>query len=333
MSGLPELLLAGLLGITPELGLENTNIAGYDRTHLSTDYNRIRANLSLSHKQNSNLAATLIVDNETSYTTSPNELDNELDNEISLYRAYGQYQGERHFWSVGKQRIPLGVGRIWNPIDIFNPADAQAIETGERTGTDAIRYEYALSELSNADLTIADGKAAIRLKGYLEYADIGLIVLRDNSNDRNMLWGEDASLDIIGWELEGRLPGTSIELRSEGGRLHNRETGDVFTEFILGAEYGFADSLTLLGEYRYSDQDMTNQLAIQSGFQPAMLWTCQLLLLTDLNDGSVLIAPSVTYSLSDEMTLSAGGFIATGDATKEFPEDGNRCYLSWFVHF
>lgn len=52
-----------------------------------------------------------------------------------------------------------------------------AIETGERTGTDAIRYEYALSELSNLDLTVADGKTAIRLKGYLEYADIGLIAL------------------------------------------------------------------------------------------------------------------------------------------------------------
>lgn len=185
MSGIPELLLAGVLSISPELALENTNIAGYDRAHLSTDYNRIRAELSLSHEQYSNLAATLIVDNETSYTTSPNELDNEL----SLYRAYGQYQGERHFWSIGKQRIPLGVGRIWNPIDVFNPVDVQAVETDERSGTDAIRYEYALSELSNLDLTIADGKAAIRLKGYLEYADIGLIVLQDNGNDQNWSWG------------------------------------------------------------------------------------------------------------------------------------------------
>jgi hypothetical protein len=333
MTGLPELLLAGLLGITPELALENTNIAGYDRTHLSTDYNRIRANLSLSHEQYSNLAITLIVDNETSYTTSPNELNNELDNEVSLYRAYGQYQGERHFWSIGKQRIPLGVGRIWNPIDIFNPVDAQAIETGERTGTDTVRYEYALNELSNLDLTVADGKAAIRLKGYLEYADIGLIALQDNSNERNLLWGADTSLDIIGWELEGRLPGTRIELRSEGGRVHNRETGDVFTEYVLGAEYGFANTVTLLGEYRFSDQDMNNQFAIQLGAQPAMLWACQLLLLTDFDDSSVLIAPSMTYSLSDEMTLSAGGFIATGNETEAFPEIGNRFFLRWFVHF
>ncbi|WP_339136311.1 MAG: hypothetical protein WGN25_00260 [Candidatus Electrothrix sp. GW3-4] len=329
MSGIPELLLAGVLSISPELALENTNIAGYDRAHLSTDYNRIRAELSLSHEQYSNLAATLIVDNETSYTTSPNELDNEL----SLYRAYGQYQGERHFWSIGKQRIPLGVGRIWNPIDVFNPVDVQAVETDERSGTDAIRYEYALSELSNLDLTIADGKAAIRLKGYLEYADIGLIVLQDNGNDRNWSWGADTSLDIIGWELEGRLPGTDIELRSEGGRLHNQETGEVFTEFILGAEYGFAHSLTLLGEYRFSDQNMTDQLAIQWSFQSGMLWTYQLLLLTDLEDNSVLIAPSVSYSLSDEMTLSAGGFIATGDESAAFPEAGNRCYLRWFLHF
>jgi hypothetical protein len=329
MSGLPELLLAGFLSVTPELALENTNIAGYNREQYVTDYNRVRANLSLSHEQYSNLAVTVIADNETTYTASPDELDNE----VSLYRAYGQYQGEQHFWSIGRQRIPLGVGRIWNPIDAFNPIDVQAVETGERTGTDSIRYEYALSELSNLDITVADGKAAVRLKGYLEYADVGLVALQDNSNDRNALWGMDTSLDIIGWELEGRLPGTGIELRSEGGRFHNRDTDDIFTEFIFGAEYGFANSLTLLAEYRYSDQDMADQMGLLMGYQPALLWTCQLLLLTNLDDGSTLVAPSVSYSLSDEMTLSAGGFISTGDDEDVFAEAGNRFHLRWFVHF
>jgi hypothetical protein len=329
MSGLPELLLAGLLSVTPELALENTNIAGYDRVYHVVDYNRVRADLSLSHEQYSNLAVTVMVDNETLYTASPDELNNE----VSLYRAYGQYRGAQHFWSIGRQRIPLGVGRVWNPIDVFNPIDTRSVETDERTGTDAIRYEYALNELSNLDVTVADGKGAVRLKGYLEYADVGLVALRDNNNDRNPIWGENASLDIIGWELEGRLPGTGIELRSEGGRFHNRDTDESFTECIFGAEYGFANSLNLLAEYKYSDQDMTNQLGLMMGYQPALLWTYQLLLLTSLDDGSTLVAPSVAYSLSDDMTLSAGGFISTGDDEDAFAEAGNRFYLRWFVHF
>ncbi len=319
MSVFSNVLMAGFLGIVPGITIENTNIGGYEEQHHGNDYNRLRADLTVEHEKYTDIFARLIVDNETIYTSTPSSLQNDT----SIYRAYLQYRGSKHFWSIGKQRIPLGVGRIWNPIDVFNPIDVEAVEPDERPGTDSIRYEYALNEVSNIDATISRDKGAIRVKGFLEYADMALVGL----------WDEDNDQDIIGWELEGQLMETGIELRSEGGSFYNRTTGDRYLEFIIGGEYGFANSLTLLGEYRYSDDTNIDYIGAQASYQPTMLWLCYLLLVENLDDNSGFIAPSVEYSLSDEMTLSAGAFIYYGNEGDEFGPVPNRYYLRWFVHF
>ena len=318
MSVFANTVLAGLLSFSPELALENSNILGYQKDYYTVDYNRLRADLSLENENHPDFFGKLILDNETLYTANPSSIGNNS----SIYRVYFQYRGRDHFWSIGKQRIPLGVGRIWNPIDVFNPIDSEAVETDERTGTDSIRYEYAVSELSNIDVTLADGKGAMRGKGFFEFADVGLVGIWDKDNGRN----------IVGWELEGQLLETGIELRSEGGVFFDQTGGGEQLNFIIGAEYGFASSLTLLGEYNYSDAT-GNYLGMIVGYQAAMLWHFSLLVISNLDDHSSFIAPSIQYSLSDEMTLSAGAFFYSGSDDDAFNREHNRCYLRWFVHF
>ncbi len=319
MSGLTNVLLAGFFGLTPSLAVENTNIGRYQEPKYVTDLNRLRADLSLEHEKHRDFIGKLIVDNKTDYSSDPSSFQNET----TIYRAYLQFRGNKHFWSLGKQRIPLGVGRIWNPIDVFNPIDSEAIEPEERSGTESIRYEYALSDLSNIDSTLAKGKGAMRIKGFLDYADVALVGLWDEGKDRN----------IIGWELEGQLQESGVELRSEGGSFLNRSTDEWHTEFIVGAEYGFANSLTLLAEYKYSDDTKTGYLGTNASYQPAMLWLCNLLIVSNLKDNSGFIAPSVEYSLSDEMTLSTGAFVYYGNEADEFGLEANFYFLRWFVHF
>ncbi len=314
-----QVVAVGMLGISPELALENTNILGYDQDQYGTDFNRLRAELRLEHEEHPDLFAKLIVDNKTQYTSSPDSLQNTT----SIYRASLQYRGVEHFWSVGKQRIPLGVGRIWNPIDVFNPVDSESVEPDEREGTESLRYEYAINDLSNLDATLARRKAAIRIKGFLEYGDLALVGLVDEENDR----------DIIGWELEGEILETGIELRSEGGSFHDRTSGERHTEFIVGAEYGFVNSLTLLAEYKFSDEDEGDYLGGSLRLQPGLLWVCSLLAINSLEDGSGFVAPSVEYSLSDDMTLNLGAFLYYGDDEDIFGEGADRYYLRWFVHF
>ncbi len=303
--------------LSANLSLENTAIFAYSADTHGNCHDRLRADLDLQQKNFSALLLKLVLDNTTDYARTTNNLHNNS----SIYRAYIQSRAAKHLWSLGKQRIPLGVGRVWNPIDIFNPIDNQQIEPDERTGTESIRYEYAINELSNLDATIAKDQAALRIKGYLDSADVALVGLWDESSER----------DIFGWELEGELLDSGIELRTEGGSFGNHGTDERSTQFILGAEYGFTNSLNLLAEYKFSDDGTDDYLALMTSYQPQVLWSCRLLLVTNLADASYFVAPTLEYSLSDEMTLSAGAFIYSSDG--EFASQEDRYYLTWFAHF
>ena len=319
MSFLASMAAAGLLALVPDYALENTNILGYAEESRLVDYNRLRADVTVQHEQYEAFAARLIIDNEAAYIQQPYTLRDDT----SIYRGYLEYRGETHFWTMGRQRIPLGVGRVWNPIDIFNPINSQSVEPQERPGTEALRYEYAVSRLAGFDCTLSRDKGEARLKGYLDFADVALVGLYDN----------EAGLDIIGWELEGELFATGIELRSEGGSFHDDATGRRHTDFIAGAEYGFANSLTVLGEYRFSDEAQSDDLAVSLSFQPKILWTVTCLAVQSLNDQSFFVTPSVEYSAGDEMTVSAGAFLYHGGSRDVYGPYPDYVYLRWFVHF
>ncbi|MDR9502613.1 MAG: hypothetical protein RI601_12525 [Desulfurivibrionaceae bacterium] len=319
MSILTSIVAAALLGITPDLALENTNIVSYDEAQHWADYNRFRVDLSLSHARSANFSAKLIVDNETRSTEHPSSLRNKS----LIYRGYLQYRGATHFWTVGRQRVPFGVGRVWNPVDVFDPIDFQARETAERRGTEAIHYEYAVSALANLDLTAAKGRLAARLKGYLEVADVALVVVHDDDDDR----------DMIGWEMQGEIGATGIEVRSEGGSFYDRRAHESFTEFLVGAEYGWVNSLTLLGEYKYNDDSKIDYGALQLSYQFSMLWSGQLLGVLNLDDQSSFLSPSLNYSAADDITLHLGALIYHGTSQDEFGSQADQLFARLFIHF
>jgi len=126
---------------------------------------------------------------------------------------------------------------------------------------------------------------------------------------------------------------TGIELRSEGGSFYDKSEAQRHTEFIAGAEYGFANSLTLLAEYRYSDTAQSDDMALRISYQPAVLWTISCLGVENTGDHSYFIAPSVEYSAGDETTLSAGAFFYHGSGRDTYAGYADQIYVRWFVHF
>jgi hypothetical protein len=306
-------------GIETQFDIENTNIIIKKEHDDSVDYNRLRIYGTLESENFEDFLFHFILDNENNYNLSKNNNENKS----KIYRAYLKYVDSKNLVVIGKQRVPFGVGKIWNPIDIFNPIVATSIESDERKGTDAIRYEYAINSLSTLDMTLSEEKFATRVKGYLEFADMALVFVKD----------EDKKRDIYAYEIQGELFESGVELRSEGGYFFPQYEKEYF-EGIFGAEYGLENSLTFLGEYKYNSDTNINYLASSLSYTFTPLVTGSFLVIKNLKDKSIFYSPRFEYSLSDESILSIGANLNSDkNSLKEFNKDSNSFFLRFFINF
>ncbi len=286
----------------------NTNILTHLKDAGVVDYNRLRLYLDFETKKLENISAKIILDNENTFNFK-NRINQ---NKSSFYRAYLNYTDAKHLLSVGLLRVPFGVGRIWNPIDVFNPKNITKIETNERKGTEAFHYEYAINSLSNLNLTLSKKKQALRVKGFLDVADVAIILIQDQKN----------SFDIVGYEVEGEF--RDITLRSEGGVFLNKTDDKVYYKYILGCEYGFENSLVILGEFYQDTLFSSKKLALNLSFKPSTLWLLNFLTLKNIDEKSVMFSPTFGYSLSDESNLEVGGFITNKE---------DIFFIHYFINF
>ena len=271
-----------------------------------------------------------------------------------LYRFYGGYEGEDNRIAVGLQNITMGVGRLWNPTNLFNPRNTYALEPDETYGVAAIAYTRHLSE--TADLRVVASqkkdhsfKYAASLKAFLELGDVGLNVI---SSDETLM---------VGYELEGNLADTGVEVRSEGAYIKNRaiksfqgERTEEFFQGIVGADYGFENGITLIGEAYYSSQTFdygTILSNINSEIAPNMVLS-SFYLGTSISyafniflDGALtyiesfntynsrFISPTLTYTLNDYNTFTLGAMLQNGPTESEFGQFENTYYFRYQLSF
>ena len=140
------------------------------------------------------------------------------------------------------------------------------------------------------------------------------MIIKDNKNN----------LDIIGYEVEGELLDTDITLRSEGGGFWDKKRDDLYYKYIIGAEYGFENSFTILTEFYHNTELESKELALNFSYQPSTLWFLNFLAIKSLVDDSSLISPSFTYSLSDDSSAQLGAFITDKE---------DRFFMRYFINF
>lgn len=271
-----------------------------------------------------------------------------------LYRVYGGYEDGENRVILGLQNITMGVGRIWTPTNLFNPKNSYALESDEVFGVAALAYTRYLSETSHM-MVVASQKSnntfkyGARYKTFLEFADFAIDVV--SSNDTKML----------GYEVEGNLADTGIEIRSEGAyiksNLQTTATNQNEREFyqaIIGADYGFVNGVTAVFEALYSSQKFSYEeslLNLDSEIFSNLTYTklstgvtlsyslnlfldASLLYIESFGDkNSRFISPNLTYTLNDFNSLTLGAMLYDGESSSEFAQSGNSYYFKWILSF
>lgn len=351
-------IFSQILHAETDYKVENSNIQIND-TH-SYNYNRLRLNLNYAEDQ---YFATMIADGVNyygeSYTDSIkfNILQSiKSDTPIStqttfkdygkgetyakLYRLYAGYEDNKNRLTVGLQNITMGVGRFWNPTNLFNPKNIYAIEPDETFGVTAFSYTRHMSDTSDLSLvgSIRDNKTfkyAARFKSFLEQVEVGV----------NLLVSDQTKM--IGYELEANLFDTGVEVRSEGAYISSKinfnPNDTEFYQAVFGADYGFVNGINLTVESLYSSKEF-NDLQIFSNLNSEIIqnmtnskfytgtslsYTFNIFL-----DGSILYIDSfdsydpftsvtLTYTLNDYNSFIFGAMA----------QDDETYYLKWQLSF
>lgn len=245
-----------------------------------------------------------------------------------LYRAYGGYEDEYNRIIMGLQNISMGVGRIWTPTNLFNPKNMAALEPDEVFGVAAISYTRHLGDTSRITLVSSQKsddsfKYALSYKAFLDFTDFGLNIV--SSDDTKM----------YGYELEANLADTGIEVRSEGAYIKSTiylaevEEEKEFFQAVLGADYGFEDGITLVGELLYTSEKFTDDeiyenfdseilsnlmdsnlygaISVSYGFN--LFLSGSLLYMDSLEDDSSLVTANLSYGYDDYNTFSLGSML------------------------
>ncbi|MGK9368768.1 hypothetical protein ACSSWA_07695 [Melioribacter sp. Ez-97] len=242
-------------------------------------------------------------------------------------RLYFRYGFEFGNIIVGRQRISWGAGRIWNPVDLFNPLNPIAFYKLEKDGADAISSMFYLGDFTDLNLVfnpsdkIDESNFGFRFRtNYGEY-------------DFSLIGGRFDNRNVVGIDFAGNLFDAGI--RGEGIYSYR---GSGYLKFILGADYQFSSKLYGLVEYHYNGEGKTDKenydlfrllrgeiinlsrhyLAAMTSYQIHPLATLTLTSVRNFNDNSGYLMINGVYSASDNTSISLGTLITYGTARSEF---------------
>lgn len=262
-----------------------------------------------------------------------------------LYRAYAGYEDEKNRVVVGLQNISMGVGRIWQPTNIYNPKNIYAIEPDETFGVMGALYTRYLDQTSHISGIVSvdrDNKLqyALRYKTFLDVADLAHDLISSDTTK------------MVGYEIDGSLQGSGIGVRSEGAYFDDNLSN--FFQGIVGIDYGFEDGLTVVVETLYSSkifsaQEVANnydakiaQNMVGSHFYGALSLSYPFTIYLDGSfvyiegfDGerSRFISPQLTYTLNDYNSITISAMLYDTDKASTYSGDLNRYYLKWSLSF
>jgi hypothetical protein len=248
--------------------------------------------------------------------------------------------------AIGRQRISWGTGRVWNPTDIFNPINPANFGKIEKDGSDAASMRFDLGQLTNlqfvynAEYHFKYSDYAARFRTNILGYDLSMM---SGYVDKRLVNGGDFAGDVGGAGIRGEALVSSDVLSHTG----------YFMKWILGADYQFTDKLYGMFEYYHNGQGKVDRfnydlnglsegkilnlakdyLVVSGSYQLTPLITIMLSSNSNLNDGSGYFAGTVSYSASDNTSLSFGSLYTYGDLLTEYWYYPQAYYLKLETYF
>jgi len=245
-----------------------------------------------------------------------------------LYRGWLAYDTDVLSVKLGRQRIAWGSGRIWNPTDRFNPVLPTALELQQKLGVDAALGQWNYSDSAYLLAVIAPARMAYRTsrKSAVRWQDTW------GEFDVAMMLGRIGNEDMLGLDVAGNLADAGVHV--EWMQAKNRREGD-YGQITAGLDYTwnnrwFSNGLYTAIEYFYNgaagmlfNPDRLNGfshhlLGAQLAYDLTPLWRAELLLIDDVQYSSWFVAPSLTWSMAEDIDLQCFVQWPKGHAMGEF---------------
>lgn len=241
---------------------------------------------------------------------------------------------------LGRQAVAWGAAKAVNPTDVIAPFLFTEIDTEDRIGVDAARVRVPVGALSEIDAGYVGGRNAewersaayVRARTYLGSTDVSTLVMAFRGS--NLLVGGDLTRAV--WQAGFWCEAALVAHDDDGdGALRPDEVD--YGRVSTGFDYSFSNATYTFLEYHYSSAGRSDpaDYAGNAGSRaytdgavyllgrhyliPGVSWPATPLvtvggsLLVNLNDGSVLAAPTLEYNVLENAYLAAGAFVGFGD--------------------
>jgi hypothetical protein len=174
-----------------------------------------------------------------------------------LYRGYLLFESQHFEGVIGRQRIPWGVGRLWNPIDRFNAIRPLALQSDQSAGIDAVLARWLVNGFTSLEAVFAPGHHredhwyALRLHGVAWNVDYSLMA---GVFDEAPTAGLDLATNL--GDAAGRLEVVYANPRRDMWPIESDQAYEIpdFWQVVVSVDYLFdiGDGLYALVEYLYN---------------------------------------------------------------------------------
>jgi hypothetical protein len=260
-----------------------------------------------------------------------------------LDRAAASLSLSRAEVTVGRQAVGWGRGLVFGAVDIFAPFSPLESDREWRRGIDAVRLRVPVTDLISVDAVAAFGESMEesafvgRVHGYVGDVDGELFA---GSRCEDGFYGASLSFSLLDAEFHGEAAVfLSPEPLPAGGSFGS---DDVAVKTVVGGSRTFdlAGGLMLVAEYHYSgfgfpdieevsdyfydsafleryergDSQVLGRhaCAVQVSYGFAGVVPLSATWLVSPVDGSGVVVPSVVWVFSDNVTLTASGYVSYG---------------------